>query len=86
MEQGQLWPTSGKEVRSIVVGSSANWTMPHLWHWVVRSAPHTECVLAWRAGLCAVMSGIALEQMGGFQLNYMEGTLHFLSAYVHSLF
>ena len=33
----------------------------------------------------AVMSGIAPEQMGDFQLNYMEGTLHFLSAYVHSL-
>ena len=27
--------------------------------------------------VCAVMSGIALEQMGGFQLNYMEGTFTF---------
>ena len=27
------------------------------------------------AVVCAVMSGIALEQTGGFQLNYMEGTL-----------
>ena len=27
MEQGQLWPTSGKGVRSIVIGSSANGTM-----------------------------------------------------------
>ncbi len=54
MEQGQLWPTSGKEVRSIVVGSSANWTMPHLWHWVGRSAPHTECILVWRAVVLCV--------------------------------
>ena len=30
------------------------------------------------AGVCAGMSGIA-------QLNYIEGTLHFFSAYVHSL-
>jgi len=29
------------------------------------------------AVVCAVMSGIALEQMGGFQLNYMEGTFTF---------
>ena len=29
------------------------------------------------AGVCAVMSGIALEQMGGFQLNYMDGTFTF---------
>ena len=40
------------------------------------------------AVVCAVMSGIALEQLGGFQLSYMEGTLlvHFLSAYINSLF
>ena len=29
------------------------------------------------AVVCAVMSGIALEQMDGFQLNYMEGTFTF---------
>ena len=38
------------------------------------------------AVVCAVMSGIALEQLGGFQLSYMEGTFHFLSAYLNSLF
>ena len=33
------------------------------------------------AVVCVIMSGIALEQMGDFQLNYMEGTFtHFLSA------
>ena len=37
------------------------------------------------AVVCAVMSGVALKQMGGFQLKYMEGTLHFLSVNVHSL-
>ena len=26
-----------------------------------------------RSVMCALMSGIALEQMGGFQLSYMEG-------------
>ena len=36
------------------------------------------------AAVCAVMSGIALEQMGGFQLNYV--TFTFPSAYVHLLF
>ena len=30
-----------------------------------------------RSVVCAVMSGIALEQKGGFQLNYMEGTFTF---------
>ena len=30
------------------------------------------------AVVCAVMSGIALEQLGGFQLSYMEGTIYFL--------
>ena len=35
--------------------------------------------------VCSVMSGIALKEMGGFQLSYMEGTFTFLSAYVHSL-
>ena len=29
------------------------------------------------AVVCAVMSGIALEQMDGFQLNYTEGTFTF---------
>ena len=29
------------------------------------------------AVMCAVMSGIALKEMGGFQLNYMEGTFTF---------
>ena len=29
------------------------------------------------AVVCVIMSGIALEQMGGFQLSYMEGTFTF---------
>ena len=39
------------------------------------------------AAVCAVMSGIALEQMDGLQLNYMEGTFTFpFCLRMHSLF
>ncbi len=40
------------------------------------------------AVVCAVMSGIALEQMGGFQLNYIEGTFNisFLLTYAFIMF
>ena len=36
--------------------------------------------------MCAVMSGIALEQMGGFQLREGHFYIFFLLTYVHSLF